>query len=90
MTPSGTPEVLGRRRHRAVALLAERHSLVEVARMVSVDRCSVRRWKAAQWQQGAQALRAPGPPRPGVSQRRIRDCSRNIHESYGLVRLVVC
>ena len=62
MTPSGTPEVLGCRRHRAVVLLAERHSPVEVARMVGVDRCSVHRWKAAQRQQGAQALRAPCPP----------------------------
>ena len=58
MRPPGTPEELERRRHRAVALLAERHSLVEVAHMISVDRRSVRRWKAAHRQQGIQALRA--------------------------------
>jgi len=58
MRPPGTPEELERRRHRAVALLAERHSPVEVARMIGVDRRSVRRWKAAHRQQGVQALRA--------------------------------
>jgi transposase len=56
MRPLGTPEELERRRYRAVALLAERHSPVEVARIIGVDRRSVRRWKAAHRQQGVQAL----------------------------------
>jgi transposase len=58
MRPPGTPEELERRRHRAMALLAERHSPVEVARMIGVNRRSVRRWKAAQRQEGVHALRA--------------------------------
>ena len=56
MRPPGTPEKLERRRHRAVALLGERYSPGEVARMIGVDRRSVRRWKAAHRQQSVQAL----------------------------------
>ena len=56
--PTESPEELERRRHRAMALLAEGQSPVEVAHQIDVDRRSVRRWKAAHQQQGAQALRA--------------------------------
>ncbi len=58
MRSPGSPEELERRRRRAVALLAAGHRPVEVARMIGVDRRSVRRWKAVHQQEGAEALRA--------------------------------
>src|SRR5215831_20750452 len=63
--PSGSPAELERRRRRAIALLAEGRGPVEVARLVGVDRRSVRRWKSAHRRQGERALRArPAPGRP--------------------------
>ena len=74
MRPAGTPEELERRRLRAVELLAQDHLPVEVARMIGVNRRSVRRWKAAYRKQGRQALAArPAsgrPPKLPASQRR--------------------
>jgi len=65
MRPSGTPQALERRRRRALHLLGEGLSPVEVARQVGVDRRSVRRWKAAARHGGAQALTAkPAAGRP--------------------------
>jgi transposase len=65
MRPQGSQEELERRRERAVALLAEGLTPVEVARRVGVDRRSVRRWKAAHRTGGRQALKAkPVPGRP--------------------------
>jgi transposase len=65
MRPVGTPEELARRRLRAVALLAQGHPPVEVARMIGVDRRSVRRWKAAYRRKGRSALAArPACGRP--------------------------
>jgi transposase len=56
---------LERRRERAIALLQEGRAPVEVARLVGVDRRSVRRWNAAYRQQGAGGLTArPVPGRP--------------------------
>lgn len=78
MRPPGSPEELERRRHRAMALLAEGHSPVEVARMLGVDRRSVRRWKAAHHHQGGQALRArlaSGRP-PKLIPRQLRQVER--------------
>lgn len=66
MRPPGSPGELERRRKRAVSLLRRGHPPVEVARMVGVDRRSVRRWKAAVRERGHKALRArtvPGRPR---------------------------
>lgn len=67
MRPRGSPAELERRRLRAIDLLREGHSPVEVARIVGVDRRSVRRWKAAfqkSGMEGVQAKRASGrPPR---------------------------
>lgn len=56
MRPVGSPAELQRRRERAVALLAEGYQPVEVARMVGVDRRSVRRWKAAYRKRGRKGL----------------------------------
>jgi transposase len=65
MRPQGSQEELERRRERALALLAEGLTPVEVARRVGVDRRSVRRWKAAHRAGGRQALKAkPVPGRP--------------------------
>ena len=65
MRPVGTPDELERRRLRAVALLTQGHPPVEVARMVGVNRRSVRRWKAAYRQKGRPALEArPASGRP--------------------------
>jgi len=65
MRPAGTPEELEQRRLRAVQLLAQGHPPVEVARMVGVNRRSVRRWKAAYREQGRAAIAArPACGRP--------------------------
>lgn len=65
MRPSGSPEELERRRFRAIALLQEGYPPVDVARMVGVDRRSVRRWKRAFLEQGHNAIKAtPAPGRP--------------------------
>jgi transposase len=58
MRPSGTPQELEQRRLRAVRLLNEGFSPVEVARQIGVDRRSVRRWKAATREGGAKAVAA--------------------------------
>ena len=65
MRPSGTPRELEQRRLRALRLLGEGWSPVEVARQVGVDRRSVRRWKAAARAGGRRALAAkPASGRP--------------------------
>ena len=73
MRPAGTPETLERRRHKAITLLAEGWSPVEVARHVGVDRRSVRRWRAAHDRDGPDgvALR-PAPGRPSKLDARAR------------------
>ncbi|MDH3466265.1 MAG: helix-turn-helix domain-containing protein [Gammaproteobacteria bacterium] len=63
MRPLGSPEALAQRRRRAMTLLGEGCTPVEVARQIGVDRRSVRRWKAAyrkQGEAGIQARPAPG------------------------------
>lgn len=65
MRPSGSPKQLEQRRVRALRLLKEGLSPVEVARQIGVDRRSVRRWKAAARHGGARAVAAkPAPGRP--------------------------
>jgi len=65
MRPSGTPQELERRRRRALRLLGEGLSPVEVARQIGVDRRSVRRWKAAVRAGGVAAVAAkPASGRP--------------------------
>jgi transposase len=75
MRPSGTPQELEQRRLRAVHLLAEGFSPVEVARQIGVDRRSVRRWKAATRKGGTSAIAAkPASGRP--RRLRARDLTR--------------
>ena len=65
MRPHGSPKELERRRERALELLQEGLSPVDVARRLGVDRRSVRRWKSAYRDGGRQALKAkPVPGRP--------------------------
>jgi len=65
MRPIGNGKQLERRRQRAIALLEEGRAPVEVARLVGVDRRSVRRWSATYRRHGAGGLAArPVPGRP--------------------------
>ncbi len=65
MRPSGKPEVLEDRRDRAIRLLREGQRPVDVARMLGVDRRSVRRWNAAYRSQGREGIEArPNTGRP--------------------------
>jgi transposase len=65
MRPTGTPEELERRRLRALVLLSQGKLPGEVAKLVGVDRRSVRRWRAAIRQDGEKGLRArPASGRP--------------------------
>lgn len=74
MRPTGTPEELERRRRRAIALLEESLSPVEVAKQIGVDRRSVRRWRASHDAGGAKALGAkPIPGRPQKLSGRAKD-----------------
>ncbi len=64
MRPKGSPEALESRRQQAIALLNQNHQPVEVARIVGVDRRSVRRWKAAYLKEGRKAIKAKPAGRP--------------------------
>lgn len=65
MRPEGSPAELERRRLRAVALLREGFTPVEVARRLGVDRRSVRRWRAAHDAEGKKGVAArPASGRP--------------------------
>jgi transposase len=75
MRPSGSAQELEQRRFRALALLQQGFSPVEVAQRIGVDRRSVRRWNSAARREGREALRAQPasgrPPRLSASQRRV-------------------
>jgi len=75
MRPSGSPQELEQRRYRALALLQQGLSPVEVAQRLGVDRRSVRRWNSAARREGREVLAAQPasgrPPRLSVSQRRL-------------------
>lgn len=65
MRPTGSPHALEQRRRRAIALLQEGWTPVEVARKLGVDRRSVRRWRASHDRDGDKGLQAqPAPGRP--------------------------
>jgi putative transposase len=65
MRPKGSPKELEKRRFRAVTLLEEGYQPVEVARVLRVDRRSVRRWNASRRTKGVSSLKAkPAPGRP--------------------------
>jgi transposase len=73
MRPVGSARQLERRRQRAIALLQDGRPPVEVARLVGVDRRSVRRWNAAHRQQGVAGVAArPVPGRPSKLTARHR------------------
>lgn len=65
MRPHGSPEELEERRFRAIGLLKRGYQPVEVARLLGVERRSVRRWKALAKKKGDKALKkksVPGRP----------------------------
>jgi len=65
MRPAGNPEVLQQRREYAIKLLHQGHKPVEVARIVGVDRRSVRRWNATYKRKGSKGIVAtPNNGRP--------------------------
>ena len=64
MRPRGSPEELEQRRIHAIALLKKDYQPVDVARMIGVDRRSVRRWKAAYLEAGDRAIKAKPAGRP--------------------------
>jgi transposase len=65
MRPTGSPEELEHRRLRALVLLSQGKLPSEVAKLVGVDRRSVRRWKATIREDGEKGLRArPASGRP--------------------------
>lgn len=65
MRPYGNPKELENRRQRAIDLLQEGHQPVYVAKILGVDRRSVRRWKAAHNQKGPEGIQAkPASGRP--------------------------
>ena len=73
MRPRGSASELERRRLRAIELLEKGHAPVDVARMLGVDRRSVRRWKAAHRKRGSKGIEArPTPGRPPKLVRRQR------------------
>jgi transposase len=73
MRPSGSPEELERRRRRAIALLQQGMAPVEVARIVGVDRRSVRRWRVNYDRDGPAGVGAqPVPGRPSKLDQRRR------------------
>jgi len=65
MRPFGSPEVLERRRQKAVALWREGIGPGDIADRLGVDRRSVHRWLAAYEEEGEGGLAAvPAPGRP--------------------------
>ena len=62
MRPAGSPKSLQRRRERAIQLHKDGYQPVEVAAKLKVDRRSVRRWRAAYREQGAQTLQVKLTP----------------------------
>ena len=59
MRPAGSPKALQRRREQAMRLLKDGCQPHEVAEMLKVDRCSVRRWRAAHRQSPRRGPTAP-------------------------------
>jgi len=78
MRPKGSPEELERRRLRAIALLKQEYQPVEVARIIGVDRRSVRRWKSAHQRDGTKAIRAKPAGRPPKLDAKSRNKLRRV------------
>lgn len=86
MRPNGSPEELEGRRYRALVLLAQGLGPVEVARLMGVDRRSVRRWRATVRREGSQGLRAqPATGRPRrMDADAMRELDRALTQEAGL------
>jgi transposase len=75
MRPSGSPQILQRRREQAMRLLQSGLQPVDVARRLGVDRRSVRRWKAAFRKAGSKGIASrhnTGRPARLTAQQRQR------------------
>lgn len=73
MRPTGSPRALERRRLRAIALLEQGFTPVEIARQLGVDRRSVRRWRASYDQAGDDGVLAkPASGRPSKLDAKAR------------------
>jgi len=80
MRSKGTPGELEQRRIKAIQLLEEGRRPVEVARVIGVDRRSVRRWKSAYRKKGMDAVRYPAKwGRPvKISSKQSRQLERDL------------
>jgi transposase len=69
MRPPGSPAALEKRRRKAVELLQQQMSLVEIAKAVKASTSSVKRWRDAFEQAGPEGLNStPHPgPRPRLT-----------------------
>jgi len=74
MRPHGSPKQLQERRERAIELLKQGNRPVDVARMLGVQRRSVRRWKAAYKTKGIRGIEAKPaegrPPKLNIKQKK--------------------
>ena len=61
MRPHGSPQELQERRFQAISLLKEGYQPVDIAKIVGVDRRSVRRWKAMYKKKGQKGIEATPP-----------------------------
>jgi transposase len=76
MRPQGSAPELERRRKRAVQAVKEGSSVAEVARVLGVTDRSVRRWVAAERDEGGEALKAR--PHPGPKPRLNKNQARQV------------
>jgi transposase len=76
MRPQGSAQELERRRRRAVQAVKEGSSVAEVARVLGVTDRSVRRWVAAERDEGGEGLQAR--PHPGPKSRLNKNQARQV------------
>ena len=74
MRPHGSPKQLQERRERAIELLKQGNRPVDVARMLGVQRRSIRRWKAVYKTKGIRGIEAKEaegrPPKLNIKQKK--------------------
>ena len=77
MRPHGTPQLLERRRRKAIAFLQSGRSYRSVATALGASLSSVIRWRQTQRQHGLKGLRArPAPGRPPKLSQRQKEQTR--------------
>ena len=80
MRPQGSPKELEHRRQRAMDLFHHGYQPVDIAKMLGVDRRSVRRWKSTYLQKGKEGIQAkPTPGRPSkLNTKNIKKLERHL------------